>query len=397
MKICFFIGARANWSTIKSVVEKFVNDNEFNVSLILGPAALSEKFGSIEPYLSEFNLEIIKCSSSLSDSGTNYGMVESSVSVSSELARILNYKKCDWIFLVGDRYEVMSAAIVAASLNIKIAHIMGGELSGTIDEMFRHAITKLSRLHLVATDNAKKNVEQLGEKPETVHNVGCPRIDWIKESIEKKNLIKERFENRSIFPHVGQNLSKLNAKKYILFMLHPVTTLKNQNILYETTLRILVSLHKNNEKVIVFWPNSDGGTKYISKAIRVFREKYSKENFSFVKNLPTIDFLTLMVNCKVMIGNSSSAIREGDFLGVKAINIGDRQLSRDRGKNILDISYDEAMDDISKYISISNKKLISSGSIYGDGNTSNRILSLFKSFKKNPIQIPEIKEFRILK
>ena len=104
-----------------------------------------------------------------------------------------------------------------------------------------------------------------------------------------------------------------------------------------------------------------------------------------------------MVNCKVMIGNSSSAIREGDFLGVKAINIGDRQLSRDRGKNILDISYSEANNDIYKYISILNKKHISPGSIYGDGNTANRILSLFKSFKKIPIQLPEIKEFRILK
>jgi UDP-hydrolysing UDP-N-acetyl-D-glucosamine 2-epimerase len=243
-------------------------------------------------------------------------------------------------------------------------------VTGNIDEKVRHAITKLSDYHFVASENAKKRVIQLGENPEMVFNTGCPSIDIAQEVLKNKNLNFNPYEK---YGGVG---SKPDLDKgYIVVMQHPVTNeYQDSRKHIEATIR---AIQKINVPTLWFWPNVDAGADGTSTGIRAFREKHTLENVHFFKNMDGDDFLNLLYFSNGLIGNSSVGIRECSFLGVPVVNIGSRQNRRDRGTNVIDVSYDE-LEIVKAFQEVLNKNKKIQSSVYGGGDTGIKIASLLK-------------------
>ena len=233
---------------------------------------------------------------------------------------------------IADRFETMATAIAASYMNIPLAHIQGGEVTGNIDEKVRHSITKLADYHFVASEGAKERVLKLGEIPNRVFNTGCPSIDLAAE-VEAETAV--HFNPLIKYGGVGANVNWSSG--YIVVMQHPVT-----NEYAESRHHIEETIDAVNELKIPafwFWPNVDAGSDGTSKAIRAFRENHRPEHIHFFKNMEPADFLRLLINSKCLIGNSSVGIRECAYLGVPVVNIGSRQNRRDRGYNVIDIGY----------------------------------------------------------
>jgi len=375
-KICFVILSSSNYNSIKSVILHAKKSKFFKVHVIVGASAISEKFGDVynriirDGIKVDYKLENQFSSTELISMAktTGLGLVS--------LSDCFNKLKPDVVFTVGDRHETIATAIAATYMNILVAHTMGGEVTGTIDESVRHSITKLSHMHFVANNDSKKRIIKLGEKKSRVYNVGCPRNDIIKEILNKKNYSKEfKFISKE---GVG-DLKKLNSTdNYFVTLFHPVTTKLSEN--KKTINNILKSIKRYNVKNIIIWPNADAGNEIISRQIRIFREKGYLKNYKIVKNLPIEYYIPLIKNCKCLLGNSSSAIRDGAFIGVPAINIGNRQNHRLRGNNV--VQSKESESSIYKNIKKQYGKKFRPSFIYGNGNTGKKIIEILKRLNK---------------
>jgi UDP-hydrolysing UDP-N-acetyl-D-glucosamine 2-epimerase len=266
---------------------------------------------------------------------------------------------------VADRYETLANAVAASYMNIPVVHVQGGEVTGSIDEKVRHAVTKLSNLHLVCTALARERVIRLGEDPASVHLTGCPSIDIAAEVAARPALDFDPFEK---YGGVGPKTDL--SKGYLVVMQHPVTTE------YEEARRqveeTLYAVKDFGLPVLWFWPNPDAGSDGTSKGIRVFRENEKPQNFHLFRNMYPEDFLRLLVHSSAIVGNSSVAIRECSFLGVPAVNIGSRQQGRERGKNVIDVNHDRAeiADAIREHLRRGKAPV---DHVYGEGNAGARI------------------------
>jgi UDP-hydrolysing UDP-N-acetyl-D-glucosamine 2-epimerase len=253
-------------------------------------------------------------------------------------------------------------------MNIPLAHIQGGEVTGNIDEKVRHAITKLADYHFVASESAKERVIKLGENPDFVFNTGCPSIDIASEINTIKGL---NFNPYQKYGGVGSDPDLSNG--YLVVMQHPVTTeYQNSRKHIEETLEAVNEL---NMPTLWFWPNVDAGADGTSTGIRAFREYHTLKNVHFFKNMEGDDFLILLNNAKALLGNSSVGIRECAYLGVPVINIGSRQNKRDRGHNVIDVSYNKNEIINAVHIVLKNGKSETSD-IYGGGNAGSFIANL---------------------
>jgi UDP-hydrolysing UDP-N-acetyl-D-glucosamine 2-epimerase len=285
-----------------------------------------------------------------------------------ELPTMLELLKPDVVVSVGDRFETMATAIAAAYMNIPVAHTMGGEISGTIDESIRHAVTKLSHVHFPANVAAAERIIRMGEAPDTVHVVGCPRIDLVNEIAHGSGIPHEEVLSRD---GVGAHIDV--TKPFLLVNQHPVTTEYGQgrDQVWET----LMALDELKMPTIMLWPNVDAGSEDIATGMRTFREKLKPDYIRFYKNFPIETYVRLMLLCSATVGNSSAPIREGAFLGVPAVNIGTRQAGRDRGPNVLDVDYnrDEILDGIRRQ---AQHGRYPSDPLYGDGRAGGRIATL---------------------
>ena len=372
--ICFVILSRANYSSIKSVMLEVKKNKNLIFKLVVGASAIIDKYGSVSEFIEKEGFKIDYKINNLIEDNKTTGMVKTTGMGLVEISSVFEKIQPDIVFTVGDRYETISTAIAAAYMNITVAHTMGGEVSGTIDESIRHAVTKLSHLHFVSNKDALKRVIKLGEEKKYVFNVGCPRIDEVKKII-KQNKYSKAIKNLN---KEGVGI-KIDAKdEYIILSYHPVTTELYQNEIYIK--KILNVLKDLKYKKIILWPNSDAGSEMISRIVRQYREKKLINNTRFIKNVSIETYVNLLKNCKCLIGNSSSAIREGAFIGVPAINIGSRQKDRLRGKNLIDSSYD--YDELKRKILLQiSKKSYKSENIYGDGNSGIKITNIIKKLK----------------
>lgn len=375
-KICFVIFSSANYNSIKSLITEVKKRSNFKLQLIVGSSATNDKYGDVynrilkDGYNVNFKIENQFNSTELSS------MVKTTALAMVELSECFNQLKPDLVFTVGDRHETISTAITSSYMNILVAHTMGGEITGTIDETVRHSITKLSNLHFVSNNDSYKRVIKLGENKKHVFNVGCPRNDLIKKIIKKNTYTKEFKIISSL--GVG-DLREINQNdEYVVILQHPVTTeiLQTKKAI-QCILKAIVNLNKKN---IIIWPNSDAGSDEISKEIRIFRERGLLKNTKIIKNLPIEQYIPLIKNSKCLIGNSSSAIRDGSFLGIPAVNVGTRQKGRLRYKNVIDAKVDTK--DILKKIKKNYGKIFKKSTIYGDGNSGKKIADIIKNLKK---------------
>jgi UDP-hydrolysing UDP-N-acetyl-D-glucosamine 2-epimerase len=371
---CVFISNRANYSSIKCLLEEIKLNKEINLQLIVGSGALLDRYGSVSDLIKKDGFNINFYLHILIEGSTPETMTKTSGLALIELATILKRIKPDLAIVIGDRYENMSFAIAAAYMNIPIAHTMGGEISGTIDESIRHAITKFSHIHLTSSKDAYKRVIKMGENSKDVFLVGCPRIDLVKKVLLKKNRDLSTIFNEGVGDKININ------KPFLLMSQHPVTTEYGEaDFQISETLK---AIKKINLPTIVLWPNPDAGSEDIARGIRRWREMGLAKNMHFFKNIKTEDYIHLLNKTSCLIGNSSSGIREGSFIGVPVVNIGTRQNKRLRGRNIIDAPYNS----IKIYKAILKQikaKKYPREMIYGSGNASKKILKILINKKIN--------------
>jgi UDP-hydrolysing UDP-N-acetyl-D-glucosamine 2-epimerase len=266
----------------------------------------------------------------------------------------------------------MATALAATYMNIPLAHTMGGEVSGNIDESIRHAVTKFANLHFPASEDAAERIVRLGEDPATVHVVGCPRMDLVAE------VLAQRADGLSGIFGEGVGGSFDLGQPFLLVSQHPVTTEygDGERQITET----LAAVRDVGLPAIVLWPNADAGAEDVARGIRKFREREDDSRLHFFKNLPTDDYVRLMKRTACIVGNSSSAIREGSFIGTPAVDIGLRQAGRQRGSNVLAVGHDRA--DVAAAIEQQVEHgPYDSEPIYGDGHAGERIADVLSRVK----------------
>lgn len=370
-KICVVIGSRANYSSIKSAMEAIQNHPQLELQLIVGASAILDRYGAVVNLIQSDGFEPSARVHMLIEGETPATMAKSTGLGLMELPTIFEQLQPDVVLTVGDRFETMATTLAAAYMNIPIAHTMGGEVTGTIDESIRHAVTKFSHIHFPACNGAKERILKLGERPQHVHMVGCPRIDLVAEILANDN----QNQTESIFDFgVGESINI--DEPFVLISQHPVTTEYGASEAQITM--TLQAVRELDIPAIALWPNADAGSDDIARGMRKWREQKLDRQMHFFKNLPIESYVRLMQRTACLIGNSSSGIREGAFIGTPVVNIGTRQHARDRGQNVIDVDYnkDQIKDAIAHQIS---HKQYGMEPIYGDGHAGKRIADILST------------------
>jgi UDP-hydrolysing UDP-N-acetyl-D-glucosamine 2-epimerase len=330
--VCVVVGSRANYSSIKSAMRAIRDHPELELQLVVGASALLDRYGTALDVIEADGFEPNERVFMLIEGETPGTMAKSTGLGLLELPTAFERLEPDVVITVGDRFETMATALAATYMNIPLAHTMGGEVSGNIDESIRHAVTKFAHVHFPASAGAAERIVRLGEDPDCVHMVGCPRMDLVAE------VLRDDGNGLSDLFRFGVGGSFDLDQPFVLVSQHPVTTeYGDGERQIEETLRSVQSV---GLPAVVLWPNADAGSEHIARGIRKFREHEDDSRMHFFKNLPTNDYIRLMRKTAALVGNSSSAIREGSFIGTPAVNVGSRQEGRDRGSNVLDVDYD---------------------------------------------------------
>jgi UDP-hydrolysing UDP-N-acetyl-D-glucosamine 2-epimerase len=339
-KICIVVGSRANYSSIKSVMCAVRATPGLTLQLVVGASALLDRFGSVVDVIEADGFHPDAKVTMIVEGETPGTMAKSTGLGLLELPTIFGMLKPDVVVSVGDRFETMATAVAAAYMNIPLAHTMGGEISGTIDESIRHAVTKLSHLHFPANTAAAERIVRMGEDPATVHVVGCPRIDLVAEMARANGHLgsPDWLDREGVGAHITLD------KPFLLVSQHPVTTEYGHG--EDQIVETLMALHELQMPTIMLWPNADAGSEDISRGMRKFREHYRPEY-----------------------------IREGAYIGVPTVNVGSRQQGRDRADNVSDVGYDR------REIAAAVKKQLARGRypsshLYGDGGAGARIAKI---------------------
>jgi len=374
-KIMVVINNRANYSRIRSVLVELRKKN-ITIQLITNSAANLSKYGDLLNIIKKDKFKIHSKIYSVVEGEIPQTMTKSAGLIVLELSALLEKFKPDLVLIIADRFETLPIAIASSYMNIPIAHTQGGEQTGSIDESVRHATTKLSQIHFPSTKKSMENIIKMGEDKKNVYLTGCPSLDLIPNKIPK--LDKSFFKK---YRYVG-NLTDYK-KPYIVILQHPVTTeFKNTSKQIIETINAIKNITK---QIVWLWPNVDAGSDAISKKIRTFREENNPKNISFYKNFSPVDFLRLIDNADCFLGNSSSAIREGSYLGVPSVNIGSRQSNREKSKNIIDVDYNakKILNAVNYQIKHGKYK---KDNLYGDRKAGLRIANIIKKIKKINIQ-----------
>lgn len=338
-RVCVVVASRANYGRVKYVMKAIQEHPELELQLVVGASVLLDRFGNAlrviekDGFVATRKIYYVIEGENLETQAksTGLGIIE--------LSTVFEDLKPDVVITVADRYETMATAISATYLNIPLAHIQGGEITGNIDELVRHAITKLAHYHFPSTEESKDRLIKMGEQPERIVNSGCPSID----TLCHQDL---SIDNEKMLDHTGIGYSIDFTKPYILMIQHPVTTTpKEGRIQIEKTLE---ALKYRPEQKIVLWPNIDAGSDLVSRGIRIFREENRDLNFAYFKNFPPEIYNCILNNAVCAVGNSSSFIREASFLGTPSVIVGDRQEGREHGMNAIYVDYN--VDEIAKTV-----------------------------------------------
>lgn len=367
-KICVVVTARPSYSRVKTVLEAVKQHPDLQLQLVVAASALLERYGRVEEQIIADGFDIDARVFMVLEGENPTSMAKTTGIGLIELATVFDRLQPDVVVTIADRFETLATATAAAYMGVPLAHIQGGEVTGSIDERVRHAVTKLADIHFPASDQAARHIIRMGEDPATVHMVGCPSIDLAARSSPTDTLSFDPFE---MYGGVGEVLDLSNG--FIVVMQHPVTTEFRQS--QAQVNKVLAAVHRAGRPAVWFWPNVDAGADGTSQGIRRFREKNRDSAIHFFKNMAPSHFLELLQHCECIVGNSSVAIRECSFLGVPAVNVGSRQLGRERGRNVLDVGYnaDEIFTALTKQISSGQR---ASDHIYGDGGAGTRIAEI---------------------
>lgn len=353
-KILFITGTRADFGKIKSLIRCVDCSEKFEAYVYVTGMHLLEQFGYTYSEVVKENYKHVYVAFGTrvtNDMSFNLG------NTVSELSGYVDNVLPDMIVVHGDRTDALAGAIVGAFKNIIVAHIEGGEVSGTIDESIRHSISKLAHIHLVCNEDAKQRLIQMGENKGHIYVMGSPDIDiMMSRNLPSIAMVKERYE--------------ISFERYGLLMYHPVTT--DVDNISKYIRRILAALNESKYNYVIIYPNNDSGSQII---INEYKELTGSPKYRIFPSIRFEYFLTLLKNAEFVIGNSSAGVREACIYGVPAIDIGTRQTGRysSQLKNIQHVDHDT--EDIKAAISRVDQFRIH-GSDYGDGNSSQRFMSI---------------------
>ena len=358
-KILFLTGTRADFGKIKSLISILDNRQEFEVFVFVTGMHLQKEYGYTL-------IEIEKCSFKNVHAFENHTHETTmDLTLAKTIEGFSSYCKTiepDLIVIHGDRVETLAGAIVGSLNNILVAHIEGGELSGTVDELIRHSVTKLSHIHFVSNDEAAKRLVQMGEINSSIFTIGSPDIDiMFYNNLPTKESVKEYY--------------KIDFDQFAIVMFHPVTTEAKQMKQYAED--FVESLLETDGNFVVIYPNNDLGSKYIINAYHKIKDN---ARFRIFPSLRFEYFLVLLKNAKFIIGNSSAGIREAPYYGIPIINIGTRQQNRTLNADIINVDYQK--ENIVKALNtIVSHKISATDNDFGKGNSSELFLNSLLSTK----------------
>lgn len=360
-KICYVTGTRADYGLMRAVLNKLDQSQEFDLSICVTGMHLSERYGHT---VDEIIADGLRLCAEIPVSIETNNHLEMAKSIGFELvgmAEVFDKEQPDCVMLLGDRGEMLAAAIAAVHLNIPIIHFHGGERSGTVDEMIRHSISKLAHYHFVATEESKNRLIKMGEHPETIFTVGAPGLDAIAEFAPIEHIDFCRAYNFDFLRPIG------------LIIFHPVV--QETNSIQDQFINVIEAALSQKLQLICFEPNSDAGGHLIRTAISKYQHH---PDIKVIKHLHRNDYLNCLANVNLMIGNSSSGIIEAASFDLPVVNIGTRQNLRERSENIIDVgSSRQAVKE--GIVSVMQRPKQSYKNVYGDGMTASRCYTLLKT------------------
>jgi UDP-N-acetylglucosamine 2-epimerase (non-hydrolysing)/GDP/UDP-N,N'-diacetylbacillosamine 2-epimerase (hydrolysing) len=369
-RIAVMTGTRAEYGLLRGVMRRIQASKSLRLQVIVTGTHVSRQFGrTMDEILKDgFKIDSVIRLAPQEDSGL--GMALSLGRSIKELASSLSRLRPDILVVLGDRFEVLAAALAATYLNIPIAHLHGGDISGSVDQPVRHATSKLCHIHFVASAQAGTQLRKIGEDKRRIFIVGAPGLDEILGKV---------FTSSDI---LGRKYDIDGSKPLLILLQHPVVTEEKKAV--DQLMETLEAVKVIGIQTVVIYPNADAGGMGMIAAIKTFCRK--NRFLKPVKSMPRTDFLGLMSVADAMIGNSSSALIEAPSFRLPVVNIGTRQLGRQRAGYVIDVDHDAGQ------IQLAIKNALRHGNLqakrprtspYGDGRSSERIVRVLKDIDLN--------------
>lgn len=368
--ICVVITARPSYSRVYTVLKALKARQDIELFIMATASAKLRRYGRVFDQIAvDFPLNWMEGPSTVVQGDTSEEAVVSTGLLTIQLGNHLAMMKPDMVVTIADRHETLATAIAASYQNIPLCHIQGGEMSGSIDDKVRNAVTQLADIHCVATETAYRRLLrrilhfepdmkevavgpfQAWQQEQIIHHTGCPGIDLAAEA---------------------KRLGPLPGKDIVVLQ-HPDTTEVNRDAA-EQIRPTIEAIRPYADRALWFWPGEDAGTDTISKALRM-------AGLHPVRNLPPVEFLRTLLGSGVLVGNSSVGIRECSYLGIPVVNVGDRQRGRERGINVSDAPYDatEIRNMVKARLAVPANELrreCLGSTLYGDGHAGERIAAI---------------------
>lgn len=361
-KVCVVLVDRANYGRLKPVMTAIAAHERLQLQVLAAGTMVLERFDQPVqivradgfPVDGEIYIELEGSTPATMAKSVGFGITE----FASEFQRL----KPDLVLVIGDRYEALAAAIAAAYMNICLVHVQGGEVSGSIDESARHAITKFAHFHFPSTKRSAEYLLRMGERPDSILGIGCPSSDIARE-LDRK-LTHEILNRR------GGGAPLDADRPFLLVVFHPTTTeFGGERPQVEA---LLAALKEVRQPTAILWPNIDAGSDHVSKAIRVFREANKPDWLRTIINLPPEEYLKVLGNSACAVGNSSSFVRDAGYFGTPVVLVGNRQDGRETDDHVVRArpTCDEVLSAIRRQLAHGRYK---PSTLYGDGYVARRI------------------------
>lgn len=351
-KILFLTGTRADFGKLKSLISISRNHPDFEVHIFATGMHMHRKYGYtvLEIHKSGFDniYQYINYTTEASMDLTLAKTIEG-------LSSYIRENKPDLLVIHGDRVEALAGAITGSMNNILVAHIEGGEVSGTIDELIRHSVSKMSHVHYVSNEQAKKRLVQMGELDQNIHIIGSPDIDLM-------------FSDKLPTFEEAKSYYQIPFDQFGVLMFHPVTTEEDQMAI--AARELVEAAIDSQQNFLVIYPNNDLGSRYILEAYEKFRDN---PRFAVFPSLRFELFLALLKKSQFILGNSSAGIREAPYYGIPAINIGTRQQNRALHSEIVNVGYQKAeiLGAITEVVAMDRHEPVQ---LFGDGKSDKLFL-----------------------
>jgi UDP-hydrolysing UDP-N-acetyl-D-glucosamine 2-epimerase len=360
--VCVVLVDRANYGRMKPVMQAIKDRPGLELQLLVTGTMVLERFDQPVNVVKadgftvdgEIYIELEGSTPTTMAKSIGFALIE----FASEFHRL----KPDVVVLIGDRYEALAAAVAAAYMNITLVHIQGGEVSGSIDESARHAISKFAHFHFPSTKRSAEYLLRMGERPDTILGTGCPSSD-IAAALHR-SLAAEVVNAR------GAGVEIDVAKPFLLVVFHPTTTeYGGERQQMEALLQALAEL---KTQTLLLWPNIDAGADHISKAVRVYRAQAGSAWMRTLTNLTPENYLKVLATTACAIGNSSSFVRDAGYFGTPVVLVGNRQNGRETDEHVtrVPVNADQIVSAVKRQLTHGR---YAASTLYGDGNVSTRI------------------------